>query len=85
MKGKEVLSLDYMGLTLLYDISPVDMVPDMPVIGWLDTLTSKMSRMICLYAANEQSRIVPPKKNHKNNIYNLHCVKILLNPSIFTI
>ena len=62
MKGKEVLSLDYMGLTLLYDISPVNMVPDMPVIGWLDNLTRKMSRMICLYAANEQSRIVPPKK-----------------------
>lgn len=25
-----------MGLAILYDISPVDIIPDIPVVGWID-------------------------------------------------
>lgn len=36
MKGKEIAALVYMALAILYDISPVDIVPDIPVVGWID-------------------------------------------------
>lgn len=36
MKGKEITSLVYLGLALLYDASPVDIIPDIPVVGWID-------------------------------------------------
>lgn len=25
-----------MGLAILYDVSPVDIIPDIPVVGWID-------------------------------------------------
>lgn len=36
MNGKEISSLVFMGLALLYDVSPVDIIPDIPVVGWID-------------------------------------------------
>ena len=34
--GKQVAAWIFMGLSLLYDISPVDLIPDIPVVGWID-------------------------------------------------
>ena len=36
MNGQKVTSLVLMGLALLYDVSPVDIIPDIPVVGWID-------------------------------------------------
>ena len=33
---KKTVSLVILVLALLYDVSPVDIVPDIPVIGWVD-------------------------------------------------
>lgn len=34
--SKELVAWVLMGLSVLYDISPVDIIPDIPVIGWVD-------------------------------------------------
>lgn len=34
--GSSVMAWLFMGLALLYDVSPVDIIPDIPVIGWID-------------------------------------------------
>lgn len=36
MTGKEVSSLVILGLAGLYGVSPVDIIPDIPVVGWVD-------------------------------------------------
>ena len=36
MKKKQITSLVLAGLAVLYDISPVDVIPDIPVVGWVD-------------------------------------------------
>ena len=36
MEKKEITSLVLAGLAVLYDISPVDVIPDIPVVGWVD-------------------------------------------------
>ena len=36
MTGKEMTSLALLGLAAVYDISPVDIIPDIPVVGWVD-------------------------------------------------
>lgn len=36
MNGKQITSLALMGLAVLYDVSPVDIIPDIPVVGWID-------------------------------------------------
>ena len=36
MTGKEITSLVLVGLAAAYDASPVDIIPDLPVIGWVD-------------------------------------------------
>lgn len=33
---KQITSLVLAGLALLYDVSPVDIIPDIPVVGWVD-------------------------------------------------
>lgn len=33
---KQITSLVLAGLAVLYDISPVDIIPDIPVVGWVD-------------------------------------------------
>lgn len=33
---KQITSLILAGLAVLYDISPVDIIPDIPVVGWVD-------------------------------------------------
>ena len=38
MTGKKVSSLVFMGLAALYDVSPVDIIPDIPVVGWIDDI-----------------------------------------------
>lgn len=35
-KSSMVMPIVWMALALLYDISPVDIIPDIPVIGWVD-------------------------------------------------
>ena len=49
MTGKEVSSLVFVGLAALYDVSPVDIIPDIPVVGWIDdiliTLTAILNRI----------------------------------------
>lgn len=36
MDTKKVTSLVLAGLAILYDVSPVDIIPDIPVVGWVD-------------------------------------------------
>ena len=36
MEKKHITSLVLAGLAVLYDISPVDVIPDIPVVGWVD-------------------------------------------------
>ena len=36
MEKKQITSLVLAGLAVLYDISPVDVIPDIPVVGWVD-------------------------------------------------
>ena len=38
MTGEKVSSLVFMGLAALYDVSPVDIIPDIPVVGWIDDI-----------------------------------------------
>lgn len=33
---KQITSLILAGLAVLYDLSPVDIIPDIPVVGWVD-------------------------------------------------
>ena len=35
-RKKQITSLVLAGLAVLYDISPVDVIPDTPVVGWVD-------------------------------------------------
>ena len=36
MEKKQITSLVLAGLAVLYDISPVDVIPDIRVVGWVD-------------------------------------------------
>lgn len=36
MEKKKITSLILAGLAVLYDLSPVDIIPDIPVVGWVD-------------------------------------------------
>lgn len=36
MDKKQITSLVLAGLALAYDLSPVDIIPDAPVVGWVD-------------------------------------------------
>lgn len=36
MTGKEITSLVFLGMAAAYDVSPIDIIPDIPVVGWLD-------------------------------------------------
>ena len=36
MEKKQITSLVLAGLAVLYDISPVDVIPDIHVVGWVD-------------------------------------------------
>lgn len=36
MDSKQVTSIVLAGLAVLYDVSPVDIIPDIPVVGWVD-------------------------------------------------
>lgn len=36
MEKKQITSLILAGLAVLYDLSPVDIIPDIPVVGWVD-------------------------------------------------
>ena len=36
MEEQQITSLVLAGLAVLYDISPVDVIPDIPVVGWVD-------------------------------------------------
>ena len=36
MNSKQVTSIVLAGLAVLYDLSPVDIIPDIPVVGWVD-------------------------------------------------
>ena len=34
--GNMVMPIIWMAAALLYDVSPLDVIPDVPVIGWID-------------------------------------------------
>lgn len=36
--GNMVMPIIWMAAALLYDVSPLDVIPDVPVIGWIDDL-----------------------------------------------
>ena len=36
MTSKEITSLVFLGMAAAYDISPVDIIPDIPIVGWID-------------------------------------------------
>lgn len=36
MEKKQITSLILASLAVLYDLSPVDIIPDIPVVGWVD-------------------------------------------------
>ncbi len=36
-------------LALIYDISPVDIIPDVPFIGWLDDIAVTLGTVIFAY------------------------------------
>jgi uncharacterized membrane protein YkvA (DUF1232 family) len=37
-KVKLIIAIVLAGLALVYDISPVDLIPDIPVVGWVDDI-----------------------------------------------
>lgn len=59
LAGKLVLFL-----AVLYAVVPVDMIPDVPVVGWLDDLgvmglaTAYLARVVARYRAPELSSVV---------------------------
>ncbi|MCR5545458.1 MAG: DUF1232 domain-containing protein [Lachnospiraceae bacterium] len=36
MNSKELTSVVMLGLAVAYDLSPIDIIPDIPIIGWID-------------------------------------------------
>lgn len=36
MTRKQILSLLLLGASIIYDFIPIDFIPDIPLIGWLD-------------------------------------------------
>ena len=58
MNLKQLISLVLAGLALIYDISPVDIVPDIPVVGWVDdffvTATAVLNLVQCFTEESEQ-------------------------------
>lgn len=41
-KWKKALSVIFLILAVIYDISPVDAIPDVPIVGWLDDVSITM-------------------------------------------
>lgn len=49
MTRKQFLSLIFLGASIIYDVMPVDFIPDVPFIGWLDDIFVTSSAAInCL-------------------------------------
>ena len=46
MKRKEVSRLVKMGQAALYDVSPVDIIPDIPVVGWIDDILITLTAIL---------------------------------------
>lgn len=56
MTGKKVSSLVFMGLAALYDVSPVDIIPDIPVVGWIDDILITLTAILnCIQQFTEET------------------------------
>ena len=56
MSGKEISSLVFLGLAILYDLSPIDIIPDIPIVGWLDDATITLTTgIICIQQFTAQT------------------------------
>mgnify|MGYP004493965575 FL=1 len=56
MNGKQITSLALMGLAVLYDVSPVDIIPDIPVVGWIDDfIITASAGLNCIEKFTEES------------------------------
>ena len=49
MTKGQITSLILLGASIIYDIVPIDFIPDIPVIGWLDDMLVTSSAVLnCL-------------------------------------
>lgn len=49
MNRKQIISLLLLGASIIYDFLPVDLLPDMPVVGWLDdVLVTSSAALNCV-------------------------------------
>ncbi len=49
MTRKQITSLILLGASILYDVIPVDFIPDIPLVGWLDDmLVTSSAALNCL-------------------------------------
>ena len=38
MTRKQITSLLLLGASIIYDVIPADLIPDIPLVGWLDDM-----------------------------------------------
>jgi uncharacterized membrane protein YkvA (DUF1232 family) len=59
-------------LAIVYVIVPVDLVPDVPLVGWLDDIgvmglaTAWLARVVARYRADEALPEAPPRHTRKS-------------------
>jgi len=62
MTRKQITSLILLGASIIYDVIPVDFIPDIPIVGWLDdTLVTSAAAINCLQQFTGNENI----NNHK--------------------
>ena len=49
MTQKQITSLLLLGASIIYDVIPADLIPDIPLVGWLDDmLVTSSAALNCL-------------------------------------
>ena len=49
MTRKQITSLLLLGASIIYDVIPADLIPDIPLVGWLDDmLVTSSAALNCL-------------------------------------
>lgn len=81
MEKKQIRSLILAGLAVLYDLSPVDIIPDIPVVGWVDdffiTATAGLN-LIQQYTSESMQWLSPIAKTLKWVTIILGAIVVLL-------
>ena len=69
------------GLAVIYTISPVDLIPDIPVVGWIDDMTLLVSSVLNLIQKQSEAgneKIAAVLKYIKWTVFALGLIIVLL-------